>query len=135
MIQDGIAVDMLRWTFTVGADAVEAVETHLSDLGADVFVRDGGTFHVTWDEPDADLDPVVEAIWGLAGEHFEITQEEFHRLNLHLLQHDSGETDEEDFEAGADPEETETGDEADGLDVAAEEAEHPSVEPLEIRKL
>ena len=82
------STDLIRWTFAVPPEVAEAVENHLNDLGADVFVRDGQTFHVTWEEPDVDLDPVVEAVWSLAGEPFEITQEEFHRLELHVLQHE-----------------------------------------------
>ena len=82
------STDLIRWTFTVPAAAAEAIESYLTDLGADVFTRDGQTFHVTWDEPDQNLDPVVEAIWSLAGAAFEITQEEFHRLALHILQHE-----------------------------------------------
>ena len=79
------STDLIRWTFTVPDEAATAVESHLTDLGADVFTRNGVSFHVTWDEPEVDLDPVVEAIWSLAGMAFEITQEEFHRLELHIL--------------------------------------------------
>lgn len=88
MMSDGKAAstDLIRWTFAVPAEAAEAVEIHLGDLGADVFVRDGVTFHVNWDEPEASLDGVVEALWSIVGEPFEITQEEFHRLELHVLQ-------------------------------------------------
>ena len=130
MSQDELpaATDLIRWTFTVSPEVAEAVETHLADLGADVFVRDGRSFHVTWDEPETDLDPVVEAIWELAGEHFEITQEEFHRLALHLLHHDSGE------EAEAEDEETEPEPDHFGRH-AAPEAFHPGVDSLEIREL
>ena len=85
------STDLIRWTFNVPEAAVDPVSAHLSDLGADVFLAEDNTFHVTWDEPSLDLDPVVEAIWGLAGAPFEIAQEEFHRLALHILQHESDE--------------------------------------------
>ena len=97
MSTDGPAesTDLIRWTFTVPEAAAEAVAEHLTDLGADVFLGDGMTFHVTWDEPEIDLDPVVEALWTITGVPFEITQEEFHRLAHHILQHESEDGDEE----------------------------------------
>ncbi len=79
--------DLIRWTFAVEPGHRAAIEAHLEDLGADVLVRDGRTFLVTWDEPDASLDGVIEAIWSLHGAPFEVTQEEFRRLALHALQH------------------------------------------------
>jgi len=106
------STDLIRWTFTVPLEAAEAVEIHLSDLGADVFVRDGSTFHVSWEEPEESLDGVVEALWSIVGVPFEITQEEFHRLELHVLQH------------------------VEEKPAAAGEAEfHPGVESLDIREL
>ncbi len=80
------STDLIRWTFAVPSEAAEAVETYLGDLGADVFVRDGATFQVSWEEPEVDLDPIVEAVWSIVGAPFEITQEEFHRMELHVLQ-------------------------------------------------
>jgi len=79
--------DLIRWTFAIEPDRREGIEAHLDDLGADVLVRDGRTFLVTWDEPDASLDGVIEAIWAIHGSPFEVTQEEFHRLALHTLAH------------------------------------------------
>ena len=100
-----VSTDLIRWTFTVPEAAVAAVCTHLSDLGADVFLAEDQTFHVTWDEPTIDLDPVVEAVWELAGAPFEIAQEEFHRLALHILQHepDAAQHHETDYHPGFDP--------------------------------
>ena len=110
---DTPATDLIRWTFAVPVEVSDSVQAHLADLGAEVFVRDGGNFHVFWEETEADLDAAVEAIWDLAGASFEITQEEFRRLELHILH----------------PEEN---DEAE----AAEDAElHPQVEELEIKEL
>ncbi len=91
------STDLIRWTFTVPHEAVIPVLGHLADLGSEVFVR-AETFHVFWEETDVDLDVVVEAIWDLAGVQFEITQEEFHRLELHILhpeEEQPAETDEE----------------------------------------
>ncbi len=79
--------DLIRWTFTVDPGRRPAIEGHLEDLGADVFVREGGQFHVTWEEPESSLEGVIEAIWALNGTPFEVTQEEFRRLGLHILEH------------------------------------------------
>jgi hypothetical protein len=81
------APDLVRWTFSIDPARREAIESHLDDLGADVLVRDGRTLLVSWDEPEASLDGVIEAIWKLHGDPFEVTQEEFHRIALHSLSH------------------------------------------------
>ena len=81
------APDLVRWTFSIEPDRRGAIEGHLEDLGADVLVRDGGSFLATWDEPEIDLDAVIEALWALNESPFEITQEEFHRIALHTLAH------------------------------------------------
>jgi len=86
------ATDLIHWTFTVPVAAVAAVQGHLTDLGADVYIRDEQNFLVIWEEPEYDLDSVVESVWSLVGEPFEITQEEFHRLALHILQHEAEQT-------------------------------------------
>ena len=116
MTMDGAApaTDLIRWTFTLPAESGDAVQAHLADLGAEVFVRDGQTCHVFWEETAVDLDAAVEAIWSLAGEEFQITQEEFHRLDLQILH----------------PEEEMESDEA-VVDVEA----HPELTELEIREL
>ena len=92
MSTDGTAAstDLIRWTFAAPTEAAEAVGAHLSNLGAEVFADGAGHFQVFWEETAADLDAAVEAIWALAGSHFEITQEEFHRLELHILHPDTG---------------------------------------------
>ena len=81
-------VDLIRWSFSVHPEHRDAIEEHLADLGLDVLVRDDTHFLVTWDEPEGDVDAVVEAIWALNGEPFEVTQEEFHRQNLLHLHHE-----------------------------------------------
>lgn len=111
-MDDGVdSSDLIRWTFAVPPAARAAVQTHLGDLGAEVFVRDDGTFHVLWEETDADLDGAVEAIWDLAGAPFEITQEGFQRLELHILHAD------------------------DSADAEESTEFHPGVEPLDVKEL
>lgn len=80
-------IDLIRWTFTVNPEYRAAIEEHLVDLGLDVLVRDEANFLVTWDEPEGNIDEVIEAIWALNDEPFEITQEEFHRQNLLQIHH------------------------------------------------
>ncbi len=82
------APDLLRWTFTVDKAHRQAIEDHLADLGADVWVREEVKFTVTWDEPEGEMLEVIEALWAIRGEPFEVTQEEFRRLALHVLEHD-----------------------------------------------
>jgi hypothetical protein len=81
------STDLVRWSFTINAAHRGAIEGHLADLGADILVRDGLEFIVTWDEPEGDLTDVIEAIWALNGEPFEVIQEGFHRLELHTIHH------------------------------------------------
>jgi hypothetical protein len=83
-----LAVDLIRWSFSVNPDHRVEIEDHLNDLGLDVLVRNENQFLVTWDEPEGNLDEVIEAIWAINGEPFEVTQEEFHRLGLHALHHE-----------------------------------------------
>jgi hypothetical protein len=86
-----ISTDLIRWTFTVAPEQRQAIESHLEDLGADVWVRDESKFQVLWEEPEANLDEVVEALWQIHGEAFDLTQEEFSRTGLHVLQHSDDE--------------------------------------------
>ncbi len=81
------ATDLIRWSFTIDPARRGEIEGYLVDLGADVLVRDGHDFVVTWDEPEDDLAEVVEALWALNGEPFDVVQEEFHRLELLTIQH------------------------------------------------
>jgi hypothetical protein len=81
------SIDLVRWSFTVNPAHRGEVESHLLDLGADVLIREGQDFVVTWDEPDDDLTEVIEAIWSLNGAPFEVIQEDYRRLDLHTIQH------------------------------------------------
>jgi hypothetical protein len=86
--QTAATIDLIRWTFAVDPAHRAEIEEHLSDLGLDVLVRDDSEFLVTWDEPEGDIDEVIEAIWALNDAPFEIIQEEFHRDNLVTVNHE-----------------------------------------------
>ena len=83
-----VPTDLVRWSFTINPAHRVAIEGHLIDQGADVLVREGQEFAVFWDEPEDDLTEVIEAIWSLNGEPFEVVQEGFHRLDLHTIHHE-----------------------------------------------
>ncbi len=87
---DAASIDLIRWTFSVNPEQREPIETYLADLGLDVVVQDDARFVVSWEEPDREIDEVIETIWELNGETFEVTQEEFHRLALHTLHDEEG---------------------------------------------
>ena len=89
--QNAATIDLIRWTFTADPAHSGEIEEHLNDLGLDVLVRDGCHFLVTWDEPEGNIDEVIEAVWALNGEPFEVIQEEFHRQTLLHLHHDDSE--------------------------------------------
>jgi hypothetical protein len=81
------STDLVRWSFTINPANRGEIESQLLDLGADVLVREGQDFIVTWDEPEGELGDVIEAIWSLNGEPFDVIQEGFHRLELHTIQY------------------------------------------------
>ena len=81
-------IDLIRWTFTIDPSRAAGVEGYLADLGLDVHIQGGGRYVVTWDEPDGDVDATIEGLWAVYGKPFEVTHEEFHRLNLLALHHD-----------------------------------------------
>ncbi len=87
--------DLVRWSFAINPARRADVEAHLLDLGAEVLVREGQDFVVTWDEPEDDLAEVIEAIWSLNGEPFEVIQEDFQRLALHTIQQEDAEASEQ----------------------------------------
>ena len=81
-------MDLVRWSFSINTAHRNAIEGHLTDLGADILVRDEQDFTVVWDEPEGDLSEVIEAIWGLNGEPFDVIEETFQRLELQTIQHE-----------------------------------------------
>jgi hypothetical protein len=87
------SIDLIRWTFSVNPEHRAEIEEHLTDLGLDVLVREDSHFLVSWDEPEGNIDEVIEAIWALNGEPFELTQEEFHRqILLHVHYDEEGDS-------------------------------------------
>ncbi len=84
--------DVIRWTFQASPEKRAAIENYLTDLGLDVFSRADGSFSATWDEPEGDIDEVVEGLWEAVGETFEITHEALRRLDL-LIYHPEGDAD------------------------------------------
>ncbi len=83
--QGADSLDLIRWTFTINPDHRAAIEAHLLDLGLEVQMQDDSRVVATWEEPDADPESVIEELWALNGDTFEVTQEEFHRLGLHIV--------------------------------------------------
>jgi hypothetical protein len=77
------SIDMIRLTFTCDPKHRKAIEEYLTDLSLDVVVLDECKFVATWDEPDHEVEEIVEELWALNGVPFEVTQEDFHRLDLH----------------------------------------------------
>jgi len=76
------SIELIRWTFTVNAEHRVEIETHLLDLGLEVQARGEDTLVVTWDEPEGGVEELIEELWAINGEPFEITHEEFHRTNM-----------------------------------------------------
>jgi hypothetical protein len=89
--QPAVAIDMIRWTFTVNAEKRHEVETYLTDLGAEVLVRPEGQIVALWDETEHDLDVVVEELWEVHGSPIDVTHEEFHRAELLVYHTDESE--------------------------------------------
>ena len=81
-------VDLVRWTFAVDPDRRPQIEARLHDHGADVLVRSNDQLVVSWEEPEGDMEDLIEALWELNGGPFEVTVEQFHRLGLHTLESD-----------------------------------------------
>jgi hypothetical protein len=81
------SIDLVRWTFATNPDRRAEIQAHLVDLGLDVEVHEDANFVVNWEEPDPNFEEVIEEVWELNGQPFEVTQEEFHRLGVHTLHH------------------------------------------------
>jgi hypothetical protein len=79
-------IDLIRWSFTADPARRDEIEGYLNDLGLDVVAQGDGRFLVLWDEPDSDLDEVVERLWSINGAPFEVTHESFRRLDLLVYQ-------------------------------------------------
>lgn len=86
------SIDMIRWTFTINPAHRAAIQGYLVDLGLDVVVVDDAKFTVSWEEPDEEVEGVIEEMWELNSEPFEVIQEDFHRLGLHSFHHAENES-------------------------------------------
>lgn len=90
-----LSIEMIRWTFTIDPAQRAAIEGYLTDQGLEVMVRGEDTMVATWDEPEGEIEEVIEGMWAVAGAPFDVTHEEFHRANLLIYQDESeGEDDE-----------------------------------------
>jgi hypothetical protein len=83
---NSLSVELIRWTFSVTPEHRVEIETHLLDLGLEVQARGEDTLIVTWDEPEGGVDELIEELWAINGEPFEVTHEEFHRVNMLVYQ-------------------------------------------------
>jgi hypothetical protein len=81
-----LSVELIRWTFSVTPEHRVEIETHLLDLGLEVQARGEDTLIVTWDEPEGGIDELIEELWAINGEPFDVTHEEFHRVNMLVYQ-------------------------------------------------
>src|SRR5690349_15983352 len=81
---DVATTDRGLWTFTADPTRRAEIEDYLAGLGFDVYVKGEGEFVVLWEGPEGDLGEVVEGLWEVVGRPFEVTHEEFGRLN-HLV--------------------------------------------------
>ena len=86
--QETRPIDVIRWSFTADPARRAEIEAYLDDLGLDVYVRGEAQFTAIWEEPEGDPDEVVERLWEINGAPFEVTHEEFHRLDLALYHHE-----------------------------------------------
>ena len=81
-------IDLIRLTFIIDPARRTEVETYLADLGLDVQVRGEDLVVATWEEPQGDVDQMIDGLWAAHGEPFEVTHEEFQRLDLVLYHHE-----------------------------------------------
>lgn len=81
-------IDMIRITFTADPAHRAEIEGYLADLGVDVHTWGDGHVTAFWEEPEGDLDEVVEHLWEINEAPFEVTQEAFRRLNLLVYHHE-----------------------------------------------
>ena len=89
-----LSIELIRWTFTVDPTHKAEIEAYLVDQGLEVMVRGEDTLVATWDEPEGEIDEVIEELWAINGQPFEVTHEEFHRANLLVYHVEEAEGDE-----------------------------------------
>jgi hypothetical protein len=86
--ENGAAIDMIRITFMPDPAHRAEIEKYLSDEGLDVHLWGDGHVTAFWEEPEGELDEVVESLWEINGVPFEVTHEEFRRLSLLVFHHE-----------------------------------------------
>jgi hypothetical protein len=84
-------VDLVRWTFTADPAKKAELETLLVEEGAEVVANAEGEFTVLWDEPEGEMDELVEELWEANGATFEVTHEVFRRVDLQVYQQEGDE--------------------------------------------
>jgi len=89
-----LSIELIRWTFTIDPAHKAEIEAYLVDQGLEVLVRGEDTLVATWDEPEGEIDEVIEELWAINGQPFEVTHEEFHRANLLVYHVEEAEGDE-----------------------------------------
>ena len=89
-----LSIELIRWTFTVDPTHKAEIEAYLVDQGLEVMVRGEDTLVATWDEPEGEIDEVIEKLWAINGQPFEVTHEEFHPANLLVYHVEEAEGDE-----------------------------------------
>jgi hypothetical protein len=89
-MSDGHAttIDMIRITFKADPAHQDEIQAYLVELGLDVHTWDDGHVTAFWEEPEGELDPVVVKLWEMNGSPFEVTHEDFHRVNLFAYHHE-----------------------------------------------
>ena len=97
-MSDESTLDMVRWTFTANPEHRAELEAYLIDHGADVHIKNEANFIVLWDEPEFDMDQVVEALWTTNDGEFQVIHEGFHRLNLISYEFNVDDDDDDDDE-------------------------------------
>src|SRR5208337_3005065 len=80
--ENPLSIEMIRWTFMVSPTHRVEIETYLLDLGLEIQARGDDVLVVTWDEPEGGIGELIEELWAINAEPFEITHEGFHRVNL-----------------------------------------------------
>jgi hypothetical protein len=89
-----LSIELIRWTFNVDPAHRDEIQAYLVDQGLEVLVRGEDTLVATWDEPEGEIDEVIEELWAINGQPFEVTHEEFHRANLLVYHVDDAAEDE-----------------------------------------
>ncbi|MFO0960036.1 MAG: hypothetical protein U0800_21810 [Isosphaeraceae bacterium] len=89
-MSDESSIDLIRWSFTIDPERQGAVDEYFKEHGLEPTFHADGLVVVLWDEPEVDSDALIEGLWEVHGSTFEVTHEEFHRVNLLAYQEEDG---------------------------------------------